>query len=133
MKFAENPKIFINEYFDDKRNTIDLNCEKIILQNEEETKNEVPQEMHQNLNKLRDDLIEKIAAVKAKVIERYDSLFSNYNEETPTMNTDLIKDQIFLDQYCTVFNVYKHYPLFDLKLGLLLFSEYDDHLIGHFK
>ena len=98
MKFAENPKIFINEYFDDKRNTIDLNCEKLILDIEVRTKNAVPQEMRQNLNKLRDDLIENIDSAKEKVLERYDTLFSNYNEETPTMNTDLIKDQIFLDQ-----------------------------------
>ena len=114
MNFAENPKVFINEYYYDKRNKIDLNCEKLILYIEEITKNEVPQEMRQHLNKLRDDLIENIDSAKEKVLERYDTLFSNYNEETPTINTDLIKDQIFLDQYCTVFNVYNQRPLCDL-------------------
>ena len=110
-----------------------LKCEKLILDIEEKTNNEIPQEMRQNLNKLRDDLIEKIDSAKEKVLERYDTLSSNYSAKKPKMDTNFIKDQIFFDQYCTVFNVYNQYPLFDLKLGLLLFSEYDDHLIGHLK
>ena len=31
MDFAEEPKLFINEYYDDKINQIDFNCEKEIL------------------------------------------------------------------------------------------------------
>ena len=79
------------------------------------------------------DLIDKIELAKKTVLERYDFLHSKYTQEMFQINTQLIKDQIFSDQYCTVFDVYKKYPLFNLKLDLLLFSEYDDHLIDGLK
>ena len=133
MIFADNPKRFINEYYYDKRNTIDLNCEILILDIQEKTNNDISKEMRQNLNKLRGDLIGKIDLAEEKVLDRYDSLSSNYSAKKMKINTNFIKDQIFLDQYCTVFNVYNRHPLSDLKLGLLLFSEFHDDLIEHLK
>ena len=38
MNFFECPKYFISEYYDQKINLIDLNCERLILNNQNDEK-----------------------------------------------------------------------------------------------
>ena len=47
--------------------------------------------------------------------------------------TQKIKNEIFFDQYCLILNLYPVFPLFKLKCGLLLFSEFDDYLLEDLK
>ena len=122
MDFVDHPKLFIIEYYDSKRNQIDLNCEKAIEKAKDQTE-------IKDLNELRTSLIEKVKSVKESVLHRYDALESKFIEETLKNDTKQIKDEIFLDQYCMVLDAYERFPLFELKLGFLLFSEYEDHLL----
>ena len=133
MNFAENPKLFIMDYYYDKRNQIDLNCEKVLLEIEVGTKKEVSAYQRTELNDLRMDLINRIESAKETVLKRYDALESQYAEEMLHKDPKLIKDEIFSDQYCTILDVNVMYILFDLKLGVLLFSEYDDHLVENLR
>ena len=127
MNFAENPKLFIIEYYNDKKNQIDLNCELLISESKDGT-------MHKSLNELRMNLIEKIESAKQKVLQRCETtLGPKCPEEMLQKNTKQIKDEIFLDQYCIVLDIYEVFPLFDLKVGLLLFSEFEDHLLKNLK
>ena len=127
MNFTDNPKLFIIEYYDDKRNQIDINCEKLILKVEDDAEHEI-------LNKQRIDLIEKIESVKQLVLKRYDTLNSKYTKEMLANKTQEIKDEIFFDRYCLVMDFYDELiPLQEIRVGVLLFSEFDDHLLRYFK
>ena len=133
MNFFENPKLFIIDYYNDKRNQIDINCEQMILTIENKTKQVIQNEERQSLNGLRQNLIDKIDSAKEEVLKRYDTLQSKYTEEMLKQNIKQIKDEIFADQYCMIIEVDKLYPLLDLKLGLLLFSEFEDEMLKYFK
>ena len=52
MNFSENPKLYIKEYYFEKRNQIDINCEQVIFKIEQETKKAIPNELRQILNSL---------------------------------------------------------------------------------
>ena len=69
MDFFKHPKVFISEYFNGKRNQIDLECETLIS----ETKDE---EEIQSLNGLRMELVAKLESVKQTVFQRYETLES---------------------------------------------------------
>ena len=126
MDFAEDPKLFIYEYYKDKQNRIDLECEEMILgiNNEMEI---------QSLHDIRMNLIDRIELAKQTVLERFDALESKYIHDMMRRNTKKIKDEIFLDQYCFKLEIYQDFPLFDLKFGLLLFSEFDDDSLKDLK
>ena len=127
MSFIEQPKLFIVRYYDDKKNEIDLQCERLI--SETKDKEEI-----QSLNELRVELVEKLESAKQTVFQRYDALESKCAEKMPWKNSaKQIQDEVFLDQYCLVLDSYKVFRLFDLKLGLLLFSEFDDHVLEDLK
>ena len=130
MFFDEQPKVFINEYYNQKRNQIDLNCEKLISKTKDDLE-------IQSLNELRMQLIDKIDSVKQIVSQRFDELESKYTPQMLAENTQHIKDEIFLDKYCLVLEVYKVIPFYEFKLGILLFTEFDDQYLddlkfGHF-
>ena len=57
MDFSESPKLFISQYYDDQRNKIDFNCEKLFLDTEEKTKKEIPQDLRKELNDLRQNMV----------------------------------------------------------------------------
>ena len=126
MNFGENPKIFIIDYYDEKRRQVDLNCENLISQIKDNTE-------IQDLNELRMSLIKKIESVERIVLERYNAMHPNYVEEMLEIKNKQLKDEIFLDQYCLVLDVYQVYPLFELQIGLLLFTEFDDYLIQNLR
>ena len=126
MNFVEQPKLFINEYYNDKRNEIDLKCETLIS----ETKDE---EEIQSLNGLRMELVEKLESAKQTVFQRYDSLESKYSQDMLQKNTQRIKNEVFLDHYCLILYKFNTIPLFELKCGLLVFSEFDDYLLEDLK
>ena len=120
LKFFEQPELYIVEYYEDKRNQIDINCETLILETKDESE-------IQSLNELRQSMIEKLESVTKKVLERCKSLRSKLNSD----NFEQIKNEIFSDQYCIILRVCM--SLFDFKLGILLFTEFDDHLLNGFK
>ena len=123
LDFADQPKLFINEYYNHKKNEIDLNCENEILKSQDESE-------IRSLNELRMSLIEKIELVKQTVLQRCISLESKYTKDTMKNNTKQIKDETFLDQYCMVLYV-SEFRLFEFKLGFLLFSEYEDQSLKY--
>ena len=122
MNFAENPILFIDEYYANKKNKIDLDCEHLILK----CKNE---KRIQKLNDVRMSLIEELDSAKQTVLERYDTLGSKYTEEMLRENAQQIKDEVFSDHYCFIIDLDDVYPLLELKFCLLLFTEFDDHLL----
>ena len=137
MKFVEYPKLFINEYYENKINRIDLNYESLILKIENKTKTEFPDALKETLTELRMNLIGKIKSVKETILKRYDDLVTEspaeFSQHSLENNTKQIKDKIFLDQYCLVLNIAESYPLFEFKLGVLLFSEFEDNLFVNLK
>ena len=99
MDIAEEPKLFINEYYNDKINQIDLKCEKEILKRKDEAE-------IRYLNELRFKLIEKIKSAKQTVKQRYNTLKTKYTKDMLKNNTKNIMDEIFIDQYCVLFNYF---------------------------
>ena len=126
MNFIDNPKLFINDYYNDKKNIIDFNCESLISKSEDQT--EIVK-----LNELRMTFIDRLELIKQTVLQRYDSLQSKYNTEMLREHTQQIKDEIFLDKYCYIISVNYQFPVFELQLGLLLISEFDNHLLDDLK
>ena len=121
MDFTDNPQLFIVEYFHNKKNQIDLKCEKAILESKYETE-------IKSLNALRMTLVEKIESVQQNVLQRYYALESKYTKDMLQNDNKQIKDEIFFDQYCLVLE-FRRSTLFEFKLGLLLFTEYEDHVL----
>ena len=126
MNFEDCPKHFINEYYREKINQIDLNCERAVL----ETKDE---EEIKCLNNIRSDMIDKIKSVREDVYKRCDKLEMEYSSEFFLSKINEIKKQTFWDQYCFVFGVYKWFPLFEFKCGVVIFSQYEDDLFKVFR
>ena len=146
MDFAECPRLYINDYFERKVNEVDIICEKAVLETEnfdDEDSSDSEQgsldKIHKetiydttiaeekvNLNSLRIDLINKLRSVKQNVLERFDLLESKFTPELCKSDIEKIQDEIFMDQYCFVLEVYEWFPLFELKCGLILFSQYND-------
>ena len=122
MNFAEDPILFIDDYYFKKTNKIDLDCENLILK----CKNE---KYIQSLNEVRVALAEKLDTAKQMVFQRYESSKSKYTEEMLRESIQQIKDELFLDQYCFRLDVNDVIPLFQLKFGILLFSQFDAHLL----
>ena len=124
MNFSENPKLYIFQYFDDKINQIDFNCEKAILACE-------PGINHEILNNTRLNLINKIKSVREGVFERFDFTEITCGMEMWTKNEKEIKDNIFLDKYCYVLNIHeqKRPIMKKFRIGILIFSEIDDDLL----
>ena len=126
MIFFENPKLYIHEYYNDKKNQVDLKCEYTILETNNVTE-------ISSFNVFRKQMIENIELIKLKILQRYDALQSKYNDERIRNNTQAIKDEIFLDQYCIFLDIYQLIPLFELKIGLILFSEFDFNSVDSLK
>ena len=122
MNFVECPVLYIDEYFGDKVNKVDILSEKAILE-----ENDV--EGKECLNKIRLDLIEKIKSVKQSVKDRLVLLESQYTPEKWLEDGNKIKDEVFLDQYCFVFDFYERFPIFEIQCGVVVFSQFDDELI----
>ena len=78
---------------------------------------------------IREELINKIKSVRQTVFERLELLESKYTPEEWEKDGNKIKDEVFVDQYCLVYDAFRRYPIFELKCGVLIFSQYDDHLI----
>ena len=133
MKFSESPKLFIHKYYEDKINQIDFKCEKEILEIEQISKQDIKQELLRDINELRQNLIDKIKLVKEEVLQRYEVLEPKCTKKLLQMNSKMIQDEIFLDKYCVVIKIHQFYPLFDLKFGTVLFSEFNDELLINFK
>ena len=122
MEFTEFPKLYIDEYYWNKINQVDVNCENAIL-------NTKDKEEIKSLNEIRLNLIDKIKSVRQKVMERFDTLEPRYSKELLCSNTKNIKDEIFQDQYCIVLDIYQCMPLFEFKCGFLIFTQYDDDFL----
>ena len=123
MNFADSPHFYISEYFREKIHLIDINCEKSILNMKDAKETE-------NLNNRRLELIKEINLIKKKVTERTDLSMSQYSEEMLAKDSKKIQDQIFMDQYCFVFEPdFKLFPFIDLKCGILILSQYSDDLL----
>ena len=78
---------------------------------------------------IREELINKIKSVRQTVFERLELLESKYTPEEWEKDGNKIKDEVFVDQYCLVYDAFRRYPIFELKCGVLIFSQYDDYLI----
>ena len=126
MDFAQSPKLFINEYYNDKKNQIDFNCENAILNSKEETDKEF-------LNIMRLNFIEKIESVKQMVFGRLDAAESKYTKDMFQKNAKEIKDEVFIDLYCQVLDAYHWFPINELKIGFILFTEFDDQILDGFR
>ena len=124
--FYEQPEWFIDEYYNNCKNKIDLKCELLISMIKDETE-------IQNLNQLRNELIEKIDSVKQTVNQRFDKLKYIYTKQMFRDNTQQIKDEIFLDKYFILLDIYNIIPSFEFKLGVILFTEFEDQLLETFK
>ena len=126
MEFSENPEIFISQYFDDKINQIDSNCEVALLSCESDYKREI-------FNKARLNLINQIKSAREEVLNRFNLTESSYGVEMQRYNEDEIQDKIFLDNYCYVWNINRHkliQPLLaEFKIGIVIFSEYKDDIL----
>ena len=122
INFVHRPKDFIIKYFDEKTIQIDLNWMNEIHKTESDAE-------HQRLNSLRQELYAKIDSAKKSILERFDALESKLIRCNLQDDIQQTKDEIFLDKYCLVLGVYKTIPIFELKLGVLLFSEFDDPLL----
>jgi hypothetical protein len=68
-----NPKVIIEDHFDDVKNQIDIRTETIL----HEKRNILSENRQQFLNKLRQTFLDKIDQVKEKNL----SLFTSYNDE----------------------------------------------------
>ena len=158
MEFSECPRLYIDQYFEDKINQVDIICENAILycknaengicyiesvykqtctktdldQNDEKVENQAMVE-EENLNNLRMDMISNIKAVKQEVLERFNQIEYNFSPEMWQSDPNKIRDETFLDQYCYLFEVNDLFPLFELKCGLLIFSQYDDDILKNLK
>ena len=126
MNFEDCPNHFISEYYREKINQIDLNCERAILQTNDE-------EEQRCLHNIRSDMVNKIKSAKEDVCKRCDQLEMEYSTEVFLSKINEIKDQIFLDQYCFLFEVKDLFPLFEFKCGAVIFSQYDDDLLKKYK
>ena len=147
MNFNENPKLFIIDYFENKINQIDLNCENAILKFKQEDQCSMSSEdsdQHLNLtseefdhqqifNQVRLDLIETIRSARQEVLERFDKLEFMDGIEL----SDQIKDHIFCDKYCYILERDENFlipSMFDAKeIGVLIFSEYNDDLLDNLR
>ena len=120
----KNPRLYINEYYNEKKNIIDYNCEYAIL-NCKGDENE-----QKKLHDMRMNMINRIDSVKLSVLNRHNLLKSKYTDEMLFQNNiKEIRDEIFSDQYCIVLDIYGSIPFFEFKIGVLLFSQYDDDLL----
>ena len=126
MNFFENPKLYIIGYYDFKKNKIDIKCEKQILSVKDELEKK-------NLNELRQSLVEQVDLAKETVLARFESWESKFTKEMLQNKTKQVKDEIFLDQYCSLLRIHERVGLFEHRFGLLLFSEFDDGLLRNFK
>ena len=124
MNFTDNPRLYINDYYEDKINQIDLNCEHAILENGEDSEKE-----NTDLNIIRMNSIEKLKSVKQNVLLRFDIFESNNNIKINEANSIKIRDDVFLDQYCFVLDIYQWFSMFEFKTGVLLFSQYEDSVL----
>ena len=125
VEFFDCPKLYIDEYYREKINQVDLKCEQAIL-------DETGQEEKICLNLIREKLINKIRSVKQAVMERLELLESKNTLEKCGKYVKGFKDDVFNDQYCLVFDAYELYPIFEFKCGVLIFSQYNDDLIKNY-
>ena len=126
MNFAECPVVYIDEYFKEKSGQIDLECEKaILLSNDNKEKSD--------LNVLRLDLIKQIENARKEVVDRYYKMESKFYQEISQTMIKEKKDEIFKDQYCHIYDVYRKIGVFQFKFGVLIFSQYEDTLLGDLK
>ena len=119
MNFAECPVVYIDEYYREKIGKIDLECEKAILSSNDDKEKS-------DLNILRLDLINNIQNAKKEVLDRFYLQESKFNKGMSQTMIDKFQDEIFMDQYCNLLDVYKKLRLFQFKCGLLIFSQYED-------
>ena len=125
IDFIECPVVYINEYYEEKMRQIDISCEKAILLDDKEK---------DDLNTLRFELQDQIKIAKNKVFDRYHLLQSKFSQPQSKINE--LKDEIFMDNYCIVFNAVKETSIFEFKCGILIFSQYDDEqlrVLGYLK
>ena len=78
-------------------------------------------------------LIKKIESVERIVLERYNAMHPNYAEEMLEIKNKQLKDEIFLDKYFILLDIYNIIPSFEFKLGVILFTEFEDQLLETFK
>ena len=126
MNFAESPVLYIIDYYQQKIDPIDLECEKAILSSKDDKEKS-------DLNVIRLDLINRLQNARKVVMDRYYLLESKFNQDMSQTMIEEIKDEIFMDQYCVVLDVYKKMRSFDFKFGLLIFSQYEDTLLKTLK
>ena len=112
MNFADCPIVFIDQYYREKIGQIDLNCEKAILLSKDEKENS-------DLNTLRMKLINHIENLSNYVLCRYYQIESKFNQEMSETMIKEEKDEIFMDKYCYVLDVYRKFGLFEFKFGVL--------------
>ena len=125
--FFECPVPYIDNYYKEIIQHIDLKFQTSILnsKNEKEIK---------HLNSLRLDLIDHVKNAKIKVLDRFYEIESKFNQDmSKIMVIKDIKDEIFMDQYCILLDGYEKFGMFDLKCGLLIFSQYEDTLLEDLK
>ena len=122
MDFLKCPVVYIDEYYREKKCEIDLKCEKAILLSEDDKEKA-------DLNILRIELLDHIENANKKVFDRYHLLDQKISES----NSERIKDEIFQDNYCIIFDIFECCRLFEFKFGVLIFSQYDDIKLKDFK
>ena len=122
-----NAKLFINDYYENKINEIDLNCENAILETQQE-------DLHQILNQVRLNLVDHIKSAREEVLKRFNKLGLNDGIAL----TNEIKNEIFSDKYCYILDFEKRKYLIpkmvdSKEIGVLIFSEYNDELLDNLR
>ena len=78
--------------------------------------------------------IDRIKSVKQEV---FDLIELKYGKSMREKDEQEIKDDIFMDNYCFLMDIYEDrlkIPMItELKIGILIFSEYDQNLLENIK
>ena len=130
MTFNHAPRLLIADYFQDKISQIDLICERALLESEQKDK-------HKTLNQVRINLIDRINSAQSEVFERFDQIESKHGVEL--LDFDEFKNEIFRDKYCYLLDIFEKKKFLipsmieSQKLGVLIFSEYQDELLDNLR
>ena len=131
MDLKETLRLFIDQYFEQKINHMNLNHEKAISESENDRNHEI-------LNKTLADLTKQIQSTKQDVLNRFDTIKLKYGDGICKKNQKDIKDEIFVDKYCYVLDIFENRKfkipvITELRIGILIFSQYEDDFLEHLK
>ena len=81
------------------------------------------------MNELRDELIEALESAKKKVLNRFELYQEKFLEIKSDEEMKKFQDEIFDSQYCSIFQIERFETVFDFKLGILFFTQFDDEIL----